>query len=54
MEVLTSAWMTAVWWAAVIFFIGLMLGIVTLAFVFICTVIADALDRWAARKEDRE
>lgn len=54
MEVLASAWMTAVWWAAVIFFVGLMLGAVTLVFACICTIVADLLDRWAARKEDRE
>ena len=54
MEVLASAWTTAVWWAAVIFFIGLMLGAVTLIFALVCTIVAEFLDRWAAKKEDGE
>ena len=54
MDLLISAWTTAVWWSAVIFFVGLMLALVTLVFALVCVIIAGLLDRWAARKEDRE
>lgn len=54
MEVLASAWATAVWWAAVIFFVGLILGIATLAMGLIALIIESFLDAWAKRHVDKE
>lgn len=54
MELLASAWATAVWAAAVIFFTGLVLGGVTLLIAIFCTALASVFDKLAERHERRE
>ena len=51
LEVLASAWATAVWWAAVIFFVGLILGIVTIVASALIFLLSLAIDSWADKKE---